>query len=59
MEVLGTGATLRRGSRGALLRGRIERSQRGALIATFGGGTNEFQRDIIGTTALGLPRANR
>ena len=39
-----------------LLRGRVERMHRAALILTFGGGTNEVQRDIIGMTALGLPR---
>ncbi|WP_029110317.1 acyl-CoA dehydrogenase family protein [Mycobacterium sp. URHD0025] len=59
MEVLGTAATLRPDSRGALLRGRIERFHRSALILTFGGGTNEIQRDIIGMVALGLPRVNR
>jgi hypothetical protein len=26
---------------------------------TFGGGTNEIQRDIIGYLALGLPAAKR
>ena len=59
MEVLGTAATLRTDSAGALLRGRIERMHRSCLILTFGGGTNEIQRDIIGMVALGLPRVNR
>ena len=56
MEVLGPSATLRPDSPGALLRGRVERMHRAALILTFGGGTNEVQRDIIGMAALGLPR---
>ncbi len=59
MEVMGTAATLRADSPGALLRGRIERMHRSCLILTFGGGTNEIQRDIIGMVALGLPRVNR
>ncbi|MEZ0357012.1 acyl-CoA dehydrogenase [Mycobacterium sp. ENV421] len=59
MEILGPSATLRQDSPGALLRGRIERMHRAALILTFGGGTNEIQRDIIGMVALGLPRVNR
>src|SRR5271156_4202494 len=56
MEVLGTAATARQDSPGALLRGRVERMHRACLILTFGGGTNEVQRDIIGMVALGLPR---
>ena len=59
MEVLGTSATVRQDSPGALLRGRLERMHRSCLILTFGGGTNEVQRDIIGMAALGLPRATR
>ncbi|MGV0635474.1 acyl-CoA dehydrogenase family protein [Mycolicibacillus trivialis] len=57
MEVLGSAATLRQDSAGVLLRGRVERMHRAALILTFGGGTNEVQRDIIGMVALGLPRS--
>src|ERR1700751_2127983 len=59
MEVLGSAATVRPDSPGALLRGRVERMHRACLILTFGGGTNEIQRDIIGMGALGRPRVNR
>ena len=55
LEVLGPRAQVRSGSPGAVLAGRIERMQRTALILTFGGGTNEIQRDIIAAAALGLP----
>ncbi len=59
MEVLGANAEVRTGSAGALLAGRIERMHRSALILTFGGGTNEVQRDIIAAAALGLPLNRR
>jgi 3-oxocholest-4-en-26-oyl-CoA dehydrogenase alpha subunit len=59
MEVLGANAHVRDGSAGAVLSGRIERMHRSALILTFGGGTNEVQRDIIAAAALGLPISRR
>src|SRR5215469_1492638 len=59
MEVLGTNAEVTGGSPGALLAGRIERMHRSALILTFGGGTNEVQRDIVSAAALGLPLNRR
>jgi 3-oxocholest-4-en-26-oyl-CoA dehydrogenase alpha subunit len=55
MEVLGANAVVRSGSAGEVLAGRIERAHRAALILTFGGGTNEIQRDIIAAAGLGLP----
>jgi alkylation response protein AidB-like acyl-CoA dehydrogenase len=58
-EVLGQAGTLPEGSPGAVLRGRIEQQSRGQTIFTFGGGTNEVQRDIIAMVGLGLPRAPR
>jgi 3-oxocholest-4-en-26-oyl-CoA dehydrogenase alpha subunit len=59
MEVLGAGALVRSGSAGEVLAGRIERAHRAALILTFGGGTNEVQRDIIAAAGLGLPALRR
>jgi len=59
MEVVGPPALLPAGSDGAVLAGRLERFYRSALIMTFGGGTNEIQRDIIGYVGLGLPAAKR
>ena len=58
MEVLGAGAQVSDGP-GAVLSGRIEQMHRSALILTFGGGTNEVQRDIIAAAGLGLPVARR
>ena len=58
-EVVGQAGTLRRGSPGAVLLGRLESYQRGLVILTFGGGTNEIQRDLIAIFGLGLPRSLR
>jgi 3-oxocholest-4-en-26-oyl-CoA dehydrogenase alpha subunit len=59
MEVVGPNAGITGASDGAVLAGRVERFYRSALVMTFGGGTNEIQRDIIGYVALGLPAAKR
>src|SRR3954454_7897876 len=59
MEVLGTNAIVRTGSPAAMLHGRIERMHRSSLILTFGGGTNEVQRDIIAGVGLRLPASGR
>jgi len=59
LEVLGQPGYLKTGSPGAILRGRIENYYRPTLVLTFGGGTNEVQRDIIAMVGLGMPRAPR
>jgi alkylation response protein AidB-like acyl-CoA dehydrogenase len=55
MEVVGEAGCLQEGSPGAALRGLLERMYRTSLILTFGGGTNEVQRDIIAMAGLGMP----
>jgi alkylation response protein AidB-like acyl-CoA dehydrogenase len=57
LEVMGEPGYLRGGSPDAILKGRVERMYRTTLILTFGGGTNEVQRDIIAMAGLGMPRA--
>ncbi len=59
LEVFGHRGFLRRGTPEVLLRGRLEKMQRASLILTFGGGTNEIQRDIIAMAGLGMPRELR
>lgn len=58
-EVVGQAGTLHLSSKGAVLRGRLEMLYRTASIITFGGGTNEVQRDIISAAGLWMPRARR
>jgi len=58
-EIVGQAGYLPQGSPGAVLRGGLERSSRSQTIFTFGGGTNEVQRDIIAMIGLGMPRAPR
>ena len=59
LETVGQAGYLVEGSPGAVLRGRLENQARGQTIFTFGGGTNEIQRDIIAMIGLGMPRAPR
>jgi 3-oxocholest-4-en-26-oyl-CoA dehydrogenase alpha subunit len=59
MEVLGANGHVRAGSPAAMLNGRVERMHRSSLILTFGGGTNEVQRDIIAGVGLRLPASGR
>jgi alkylation response protein AidB-like acyl-CoA dehydrogenase len=59
MEILGQRGYLKRGSPEAVFEGQLEILYRGLLILTFGGGTNEIQRDLIGLFGLGLPRVPR
>ncbi len=55
LEVLGAQAALLDDSPGAVLKGQVDRGYRNALILTFGGGTNEVQRDIIAMAGMGMP----
>jgi 3-oxocholest-4-en-26-oyl-CoA dehydrogenase alpha subunit len=59
MEVLGERAYLTEDAPGALLGSRLESMYRSLLILTFGGGTNELQRDLIAAFGLGMPMAKR
>jgi alkylation response protein AidB-like acyl-CoA dehydrogenase len=55
LEITNARGNLGGDSRGAVLQGRIESGYRNGLILTFGGGTNEVQRDIIAMAGMGLP----
>jgi len=57
-EIVGQeGGTVARDSPGAVLQGRLEFMYRVGSILTFGGGTNEVQRDIIAAAGLRMPRS--
>jgi 3-oxocholest-4-en-26-oyl-CoA dehydrogenase alpha subunit len=59
MEVMRDQALISGDSPGAVLRGRVERMLRSMHILTFGGGTNEMQRDLVAIFGLGMPGSPR
>lgn len=59
LQIVGAAGTLRPGSAGAILAGRLDHAARWSLILTFGGGVNEVQREIIAVAGLGMPRGAR
>lgn len=56
LEVLGMAGSIAEDSPGAVIRGKLESRWRVGSILTFGGGTNEVQRDIIAMAGLWMPR---
>lgn len=56
-EVVGANGLVRSGSAASFLMGELEYDVRAAPTLTFGGGTNEIQRDLIAQFGLGLPRS--
>jgi acyl-CoA dehydrogenase len=59
MEVLGERSYLQEGAPGNLLGSRLESMYRSLIILTYGGGTNELQRDLIAAFGMGMPMAKR
>jgi alkylation response protein AidB-like acyl-CoA dehydrogenase len=59
MEILGPIAPVKGNSPEAVLHGRLEARTRSMHILTFGGGTNEMQRDLIAIFGLGMPGSPR
>ena len=59
MDIVGANGLVRAGSSAALLMGELEYEVRANTINTFGGGTNEIQRELIAQFGLKLPRPVR
>ncbi len=56
LEIVGQAGALCSGSEGAVLQGALEHRYRSGSVLTFGGGTNEVQRDIVAAAGLLMPR---
>lgn len=56
-EIVGASGLVREGSAAAALLGELEYELRASVTLTFGGGTNEIQRELIAQFGLGMPRS--
>jgi len=59
VEIVGNSALVRQGSSAELLMGDLEYEVRVATTLTFGGGTNEIQRELVAQFGLQMPRTVR
>ncbi|NBV87972.1 MAG: acyl-CoA dehydrogenase [Betaproteobacteria bacterium] len=59
VEVVGNSGLVRAGSAAERLLGELDYETRGAPMLTFGGGTNEIQRELIAQFGLQMPRPAR
>ena len=59
MDIVGGSALVRADSAAAFLMGELEYEVRANTINTFGGGTNEIQRELIAQFGLNMPRPVR
>ncbi|WP_297841178.1 acyl-CoA dehydrogenase family protein [Pseudomonas sp.] len=57
--IMGANGSMRSGSAATLLHGELEYELRCSVTLTFGGGTNEIQRELIAQFGLGMPRTRR
>ena len=55
--MIGANGLVREGSAAAFLLGELEYDVRACVTLTFGGGTNEIQRELIAQFGLGMPRS--
>ena len=58
-NIVGANGLVRGGSAASLLQGDLEYEVRASVTLTFGGGTNEIQRELIAQFGLGMPRTQR
>ena len=58
-HIVGANGLVRSGSPAALMQGDLEYEVRASVTLTFGGGTNEIQRELIAQFGMGMPRTQR
>lgn len=56
-EIIGASGLVREGSAASALLGELEYELRASVTLTFGGGTNEIQRELVAQFGLGMPRS--
>jgi len=59
IDIVGMNSMVRDDSAASFLMGELEYEVRASVTLTFGGGTNEIQRELIAQFGIGMPRAVR